>query len=523
MVRVRLGHQICFSADDSGDTIGSMSKIKSWHGVRTRNVEARPDPDSATRRVVIPAAWDDRAAEALAAIAPGNSAVVLEDAAQTWIGPIAERAESSGLAGLLGSNLADELHQLVIARKGAPHDTIWRGFGFKSPGFLLNLPAFHTSGEGFDFTDFASAAAHATLAMTLLSPTAAKLTIGMTDLAGLLALHGLAYDSKEARHLAAEVAYTLRMAADHASALIASKLGATSETEPVILPVNSILPKSLEALPAYTPCRHVATTAIGGACLAEALLGVETSGIAPEFSPLDDRGALTRTARNMLAARGMTAEQALAATLAGESVFGQATPAAQAAMHDTVALYIQQMPEKPSIPAPVELAAAAPARRDLPMRRSGYTQKAAVGGHKLFLRTGEYEDGQLGEIFIALHKEGAAFRGLMDNFAVAVSLGLQNGVKLEDYIEAFTFTRFGPAGVVEGDPAVGRATSLLDYVFRNLAANYLGEIELAEPEIADEEGDTLGHGARDRSPLLPLDLPNNGPRQRRRTLRGVGG
>ena len=499
-----------------------MSKIKSWHGVRTRNVEARPDPDSATRRVVIPAAWDDRAAEALAAIAPGNSAVVLEDAAQTWIGPIAERAESGGLAGLFGSNLTDELHQLLIARKGAPHDTIWRGFGFKSPGYLLNLPAFHTPGEGFDFTDFASAAAHATLAMTLLSPTAAKLTIGMTDLAGLLALHGLAYDSQEARHLAAEVAYTLRMATDHASALIGTKLGANAETEPVILPINSTLPKSLEALPAYTPCRHVATTAIVGPCLAEALLGVETSGIAPEFSPLNDQGALTRTARNMLAARGLTAEQALASTLAGESVFGQTTPAAHAAMHDIIALYIQQMPERPSIPAQVD-EAGKQGRRDLPMRRSGYTQKAAVGGHKLFLRTGEYEDGQLGEIFIALHKEGAAFRGLMDNFAVAVSLGLQNGVKLEDYIEAFTFTRFGPAGMVEGDPAVGRATSLLDYVFRNLAANYLGEIELAEPEIEDEDADTVGQGRRDRSPLLPLDLPNNGPRQRRRTLRVVGG
>jgi ribonucleoside-diphosphate reductase alpha chain len=497
-----------------------MSKIKSWHGVRTRSVEARPDPDSAPRRVVIPAAWDDRAAEALAAIAPGSSAVVLEDAAQTWIGPIADRAEASGLAGLLGSNLADELHQLLIARKGVPHDTIWRGFGFKSPGYVLNLPAFFVPGAGFDFHDFASAAAHATFAMTLLSPNSAKLSVGMTDLAGLLALHGLAYDGKAARHLAAEIAYTLRMAADHASALIASKLGAAAETEPVILPIGSTLPKSLEALPAYTPCRHVATTAISPPCLAEALLGVETSGIAPEFSPLDDRGALTRSARNMLAARGMTAEQALAATLAGTNVFGQATPAAHAEMFDTIALYIQSMPERPAIPVPAETAA--PSRRDLPMRRSGYTQKASVGGHKLFLRTGEYADGQLGEIFIALHKEGAAFRGLMDNFAIAVSLGLQNGVKLEEFIEAFTFTRFGPAGVVEGDPAVGRATSMLDYVFRNLAANYLGRLDLPEPEFEDEDGDTLGHGARDRSPLLPLDLPNNGPRQRRRALRVVG-
>ena len=159
-------------------------------------------------------------------------------------------------------------------------------------------------------------------------------------------------------------------------------------------------------------------------------------------------------------------------------------------------------------------------RRELPGRRVGYTQKASVGGHKLFVRTGEYEDGALGEIVIALHKEGAAFRGLMDNFALAVSLGLQHGVPLERFVEAFTFTRFGPAGAVEGDPAVHAATSLLDYAFRHLAANYLGRRDIPEAEI--EEADTVGHGARDQSPLLPLDLPAEAsPRARRRGLRVV--
>jgi ribonucleoside-diphosphate reductase alpha chain len=159
-------------------------------------------------------------------------------------------------------------------------------------------------------------------------------------------------------------------------------------------------------------------------------------------------------------------------------------------------------------------------RRELPNRRSGYTQRAAVAGHKLFLRTGEYDDGSLGEIAVSLHKEGAAFRGLMDNFAHAVSLGLQHGVPLERFIEAFTFTRFGPAGVVEGDPAVHAATSLLDYVFRNLAANYMAGRDIPEAEI--EEADTVGQGSRDQSPLLPLDLPDEAsPRARRRGLRVV--
>ena len=104
----------------------------------------------------------------------------------------------------------------------------------------------------------------------------------------------------------------------------------------------------------------------------------------------------------------------------------------------------------------------------------GYTQKATVGGHKVYLRTGEYEDGSLGEIFIDMHKEGAAFRSLMNNFAIAVSLGLQYGVPLEEYVEAFTFTRFEPAGLVQGNDRIKNATSILDYVFRELAVSYLG-------------------------------------------------
>jgi ribonucleoside-diphosphate reductase alpha chain len=118
-------------------------------------------------------------------------------------------------------------------------------------------------------------------------------------------------------------------------------------------------------------------------------------------------------------------------------------------------------------------------RRRMPQRRSGYTQKAIIGGHKVYLRTGEYEGGQLGEIFIDMHKEGAAFRSLMNNFAIAISLGLQHGVPLEEFVEAFTFTRFEPNGPVTGHDHIKMATSLLDYIFRELAVSYLGRYELA--------------------------------------------
>jgi ribonucleoside-diphosphate reductase alpha chain len=132
-------------------------------------------------------------------------------------------------------------------------------------------------------------------------------------------------------------------------------------------------------------------------------------------------------------------------------------------------------------------------REKLPDRRKGYTQKAIVGGHKVYLRTGEYEDGRLGEIFIDMHKEGAALRSLLNNFAIAISLGLQYGVPLDEYVDAFTFTRFEPAGPVQGNDIVKYATSILDYVFRELAVSYLGRYDLGHVQ-PDASFDALGHG-----------------------------
>jgi ribonucleoside-diphosphate reductase alpha chain len=133
-------------------------------------------------------------------------------------------------------------------------------------------------------------------------------------------------------------------------------------------------------------------------------------------------------------------------------------------------------------------------RERLPQRRKGYTQKAIVGGHKVYLRTGEYEDGRVGEIFVDMHKEGAAFRSLMNNFAIAISIGLQYGVPLEEFVEAYTFTRFEPSGLVEGNDAIKMSTSVLDYIFRELAISYLGRSDLAHVEQADLSPDGLGRG-----------------------------
>ena len=134
-------------------------------------------------------------------------------------------------------------------------------------------------------------------------------------------------------------------------------------------------------------------------------------------------------------------------------------------------------------------------RHRLPQRRKGYTQKAIVGGHKVYLRTGEFEDGSLGEIFLDMHKEGAAFRAMMNNFAIAISVGLQYGVPLEEFVEAFTFTRFEPAGQVQGNDSIKNATSILDYIFRELAVSYLDRTDLAHVKPEGRNFDDVGRGA----------------------------
>ena len=145
-------------------------------------------------------------------------------------------------------------------------------------------------------------------------------------------------------------------------------------------------------------------------------------------------------------------------------------------------------------------------REKMPDRRKGYTQKAVVGGHKVYLRTGEYDDGRIGEIFIDMHKEGAALRSFINNFAIAVSLGLQYGVPLEEYVDAFTFTRFEPAGPVQGNDFIKYATSILDYVFRELAVSYMGRFDLAHVDPTESNFDAMGKGVEEgKQP----EQPNN--------------
>src|SRR5215813_9186733 len=147
-------------------------------------------------------------------------------------------------------------------------------------------------------------------------------------------------------------------------------------------------------------------------------------------------------------------------------------------------------------------------RHRLPNRRSGYTQKAVVGGHKVYLRTGEYEDGSLGEVFLDMHKEGAAFRSLMNCFAIAISLGLQHGVPLEEFVDAFVFTRFEPNGMVKGNDAIKMSTSVIDYIFRELAINYLGRTDLSHVPDEDLRSDAVGSRMEATPSVAPAPAPS---------------
>ena len=500
----------------------------SWQGVRMRRTHAGIDPDAPPRAVTVPASWDETAASGLAALVGGEAPVRIAFAAEAFIRPLAVRAAEAGLA----LPLADRLHALLLTRRGAPDAPIWRGKPTPIPGFVLNLAAFHEPGTGFAVAAFSEAVETAVLALALARPEATRLAIRIADLAGLLAALGLDYESPVARDVAGAIAALLRGRADAASGLI--PLGASlGLAAPERVPRGTLAPpahqtqvpglaeaaaRALADAAAAPRLRHAATTALAPAGPAEALLGVETAGIAPAFSPIKPEGGLTRTARAWLAARGIGAESALAALLAGNPLFVPASHAAHAAMQERVAAFLHAVPPLPAAAEPSPM----PRARDaMPTHTRGYTQKTIVGGHRLYVQTGEYADGRLGELAITPHKEPASFRGLMDAFAAAVSIGLQHGVPLEEFVEAFVGARFAPAGAVEGDPAVPLASSFVDYVFRNLAAHYLQRSDLPAAEPEDPADPAREAPA---SPLLPLELPhaatpNGTPNERRRALR----
>ncbi|MGC9270512.1 TSCPD domain-containing protein [Acidiphilium sp.] len=490
---------------------------QAWRGVRLRRVEIGADPDARPEPAVIPAVWPDPSAAGLIALRANPRLIAASQAAAAWIDPIAASASATGA----DPDLATPLHALLVSRRAAPSPGIWRGIAEPIPGWVFNLPAFLDEAGQFDTEGFGAAVRAAVLALSLANPAAQRLALGMADLALLLARLDLDYGSEAARNLAATLAALLAAQADIASAgLLARGIAPgcpiTTPPLPRTCPIPAIRAAAAAAQGQAATLglrQHRSLTGILPPGPVEALLGVETIGIAAPFAAVNGEGKLATWARARLAAAGRSAEDALAATIAGADPFGTADRAALHAMHAALAPFCAILPElqtaltaRPSAPG---------AGRDrLPPRRGGYTQKTTIGGHKLFLRTGEYPDGRLGEITLTLPRESATVRGLAEALATAVSLGLQHGVPLDDFVDEFAFTRFGSAGAVEGDETITQASSPLDYAFRHLAATYLGRRDLALA-INDDTPDAAPEPSSG-APLLPLDLPESDPARPKR-------
>jgi hypothetical protein len=515
-----------------------MARIKGtlWEGLALRRIKAGADPDAAPRLVALPAGWDEGPspeagpAAALAALAPGEGPVTLPRAAEAWISRALVRGRKAGLLASEAEarHLGEGLRALLLTRRGCAGAEVWAGVSRPEPRFLLNLPAFLEPEGDFDLEGYAEACRLGVLALDCLgNARLPRLRLGFADLAGLLAALGLPYDSAEARAVGAGIAALTRGAAEACSGRLAALLGAR---EPVALlwpapPGETPLPglaeaarAALDAAAASPGLRHAALVALALPDAAEALLGAETGGLAPlvgatrlALTPAGQAVELpTLTALRTQARHGHRAAALLAPV--GE--------AARQAMREAVAPFLHAAPPQTvALPGPSR-----PTVKPVMVRRlPGTTLHVTVGGHKVALRTAEDSEGRLLEVAFTLSKEGAAYRSLMDQLAQSVTLGLAGGVALERYVEAFAYTRFGPAGVVEGDPAITRATSVLDWAFRRLALDYLGRRDLPEPSAEDCASDTLANAAA-HGPLLPLDLPETpaaSPRGRRRWLRVV--
>ncbi|MXV45105.1 vitamin B12-dependent ribonucleotide reductase [Saccharibacter sp. 17.LH.SD] len=489
-----------------------------------RTLQISTDPDSnMLRSVTLPSAWGDAAAQALAQLTiTSDGPVRLSSEAARWVDLIDATPPLSGTPKETPP-VGRSLSCLLLMRHMAPNRALWQRLPDEQPGFVLRLSGFVQEGifspEHFvaclklacDSLRRLSIAHHAErsgelplfddvkTAQTTQPPAGILL---LTDLDACLAAVGLDYDSDAARQMAQAIAGLTR----------------------VVARAGTVTPAPLFSCPAFPEFEHTAvsiTTAIGNtANLApletgfsspgpiEALLGVEACGLGPIFSFLDEQGHLRNSTTNRLAHRGLTPEKALALALDGVRPLPQPDGHSHERMQNSlVGLcdYLPPRPEPETEDAITRLERGV--RRPLPTRQSGFSQRASIGGHRIFIRTGEFEDGSLGSLTLTPPRESPMARGLMECLGQAVSIGLQFGAPLKAFVDQFAYTRFGPCGTVEGDPTTTYATSVVDYTFRALSEAYLGH------HMPDAPADHTAEGQD--TPMLPFG--NESPRNREKS------
>ena len=514
-----------------------MTTLLQWNGVRMRTAHVAADPDDlALRAVTLPASWDDEAAIALLQLSGSTGALRLSTEAARWLQRFTTLPALPGEPGAkaLGPMLAAGL----LERQIAPMASLWQGQIDRRAGFVVNLGAFVQEGE-FRGDSFVATLRLACAALRRLHAVNGPMlngelplfdgpvtvpsdvdqqggpagTLLLTNLDCCLALLGLDYDSETGRDAACYLSWL-------ATSLARQGAGPVP-LPPVSCPIpglevtgRQIRDEMEDSLPDI-PDRAVIETGFSLPGPVDALLGVESCGLAPIFSPLRDNGHLRVSALSRLAHRGLSLEAALASSVMGDNPLPQPGPDAHLRMHRALTGFVDRMPARPDPAAPLSLRARLErgVRRPLPARHGGFTQRSAIGGHRLYLRTGEYEDGSLGEVSLTPGRESAMVRGLLESVGQAVTIGLQYGAPLEAYVEQFAHTRFGPAGTVEGDPVAAYASSLLDYAFRALSDSYLGK---RLPDSAPEDPHVV-----EEDPMLPLDIPGDLPPRERGRLRLV--
>lgn len=536
------------------DTIEHSSKNSSsldreWRPIPLRTTELvndHEDPNSVySAKLVLPAMWDDTMAYALLELLRFPEDLNAED------GIIDARHEINQWITFLSSSLKEEkpfrfseqrshshinyetlLLKLLLAHKVSPTLAIWKGYREEKSGFVLNLARFieedgqidhlgfietfialtqllssytqHNQLHTNELPLFSAEPAERNLFPDISSPLDSPSYILLTNLDAALARMGMDYNSEEARQAAAFLTAAARYLcrpwiAEHKTSL---ERFSFERTHPLFYLHHSLLTKPIPFLSKEKMIKIEVGFSSPGPV--DALLGVEACGLAPIFSPLHADGNLSESSLARLAHKGYSLENALAALLMGEQILSSADRTAHLAMYNALSSYADYMPTRPAPSLVPDLPAGALKRgyrRTLPARQNGFTQKATIAGHRLFLRTSEYEDGSLGEITLSPMRENSMVKGLLECFAQAVSLGLQYGVPLEKFVETFAYTHFGYGGTVEGDPKSAFATSLLDYTFRTLSDAYLGQ------HLPDAPAPTQTKANKDL--LLPLDLPES--------------
>ncbi|WP_241663841.1 TSCPD domain-containing protein [Oecophyllibacter saccharovorans] len=492
-----------------------------------------PDPrDEIVRTVIVPASWEDAAAQALACLTPTEGGPVrLSSEAARWVDAIEMTPRLPGTpkeAPPVGRSLSC----LLLMRQMAPNAALWQRRPDEQPGFVLRLAGF-VQESSFATEQFIAslrlaceslrrlqADGHDARSGALplfenLSPADEKKPVAgivsLTDLDACLAALGLDYDSPAGREFASAVAALARQVAGLGTQNVQPAFSSPSfpDLEQVARTLEAHGTEALAGqqdptIPAQFPLAPV-ETGFTVPTPTEALLGVESCGLAPIFSPVDDEGHLRPSTLARLAHLGLTPETALARALEGTLPFTRSPSGAQARMQSALAPFCDCLPPMPEPELEeVRTRLERGVRRPLPARQKGFSQRVSVGGHPLVMQTSQFSNGTLAALSLTPTRESPMIRGLMECLSQAVSIGLQFGAPLETFVAQFAHTRFGPCGTVEGDPAVAYASSMLDYAFRTLSAAYLDQ---ALPDAAPEERNAT------RDPQLPFEENTNAPQQ----------